>query len=97
MSLSKKRSETLAVIAYNQPVTRQEIESIRGVNPEASIETLMEKDWSGKLVERRLNVPNCTVLQTSFLSKALLNSLDDCRPWNKGSQHRGIIFLEIIK
>ncbi len=33
--------ETLAVIAYNQPVTRSEIEEIRGVRCERVIETLL--------------------------------------------------------
>jgi len=39
--LSKAAVETLAVIAYNQPVTRSEIEDIRGVRCERVIETLL--------------------------------------------------------
>ncbi len=39
--LSKAAVETLAVIAYNQPVTRSEIEEIRGVRCERVIETLL--------------------------------------------------------
>jgi segregation and condensation protein B len=35
--------ETLAVVAYNQPVTRLEIEQIRGVDCAASLKTLMER------------------------------------------------------
>ncbi len=35
--------ETLAVVAYNQPVTRPEIEQIRGVDCAASLKTLMER------------------------------------------------------
>jgi segregation and condensation protein B len=39
--LSKAALETLAVVAYNQPVTRSEIEDIRGVRCERVIETLL--------------------------------------------------------
>lgn len=41
--LSKAALETLAIIAYKQPVTRMEIESLRGVKCEKSIQTLMDK------------------------------------------------------
>ncbi|MBL3538570.1 SMC-Scp complex subunit ScpB [Aminivibrio sp.] len=39
--LSRAAVETLAVIAYNQPVTRSEVEDIRGVRCERVIETLL--------------------------------------------------------
>lgn len=39
--LSKASMESLAVIAYNQPVTRSEIEEIRGVRCERVIDTLL--------------------------------------------------------
>lgn len=39
--LSKPALETLSVIAYNQPVTRSEIEEIRGVRCDRVLETLM--------------------------------------------------------
>jgi len=39
--LSKAAVESLAVIAYNQPVTRSEVEDIRGVRCERVIETLL--------------------------------------------------------
>lgn len=39
--LSKAALETLAVIAYNQPVTRSEVEDIRGVRCERVIDTLL--------------------------------------------------------
>lgn len=42
--LSRAAMETLAVIAYKQPVTRPEIESIRGVNCDYTIQKLMEKE-----------------------------------------------------
>jgi segregation and condensation protein B len=44
--LSRAAIETLAVIAYHQPVTRAEIEEIRGVTlGKGTIDTLMEAGW----------------------------------------------------
>ena len=40
--LSKAALETLAIIAYRQPVTRPEIEAIRGVQVEGVVETLLQ-------------------------------------------------------
>jgi segregation and condensation protein B len=42
--LSKAALETLAVVAYKQPVLRSTIESIRGVNVDGVLRTLMERD-----------------------------------------------------
>lgn len=42
--LSPAALETLAIIAYKQTVTKLEIEQIRGVNSEYSIQKLLEKD-----------------------------------------------------
>ncbi len=41
--ISQAGLETLSVIAYRQPVTRAEIEAIRGVNVDGAVKTLMEK------------------------------------------------------
>ncbi len=44
--LSRAAIETLAVIAYHQPVTRAEIESIRGVaTSKGTLDLLMENNW----------------------------------------------------
>lgn len=42
--LSAAALETLAIIAYKQPITKSEIESIRGVNCDYSIQKLLEKE-----------------------------------------------------
>ncbi len=42
--LSKSALETLAIIAYRQPVTKGEIEQIRGVNCDYAIQKLLEKE-----------------------------------------------------
>ena len=41
-NLSQAAMETLAIIAYKQPVTRQEIEKLRGVNSDRSVTVLSE-------------------------------------------------------
>ncbi|MGE3063489.1 MAG: SMC-Scp complex subunit ScpB [bacterium] len=47
--LSTPALETLAIIAYKQPLTKQEVEDIRGVNCDGVIKTLLDRD----LVTRR--------------------------------------------
>jgi segregation and condensation protein B len=42
--LSVAALETLAIIAYKQPITKSEIESIRGVNCDYAVQKLLEKD-----------------------------------------------------
>jgi segregation and condensation protein B len=42
--LSTAQLETLSIIAYKQPVTKTEIEHIRGVNCDYSIQKLLEKE-----------------------------------------------------
>ncbi len=42
--LTQRALETLAIIAYKQPLTKQEVEAIRGVNSDAVIRTLIERN-----------------------------------------------------
>ena len=44
VKLSQSSLETLAIVAYRQPVTRGEIETIRGVSAEAGINKLLERE-----------------------------------------------------
>lgn len=51
-SLSQAAIETLSIISYKQPITRVEIEEIRGVRSDKAIQTLLEKELikeSGRL------------------------------------------------
>jgi segregation and condensation protein B len=45
--LSRTSMEVLAIVAYKQPITKAEIEEIRGVSSEYAIKTLLEKDLIG--------------------------------------------------
>ncbi len=44
LKLSQSSVETLAIVAYRQPVTRGEIETIRGVSAEAGVNKLLERE-----------------------------------------------------
>jgi segregation and condensation protein B len=43
--LSRAAMETLAIIAYSQPITRSEIESIRGVSSDAMVKLLLTREF----------------------------------------------------
>lgn len=76
--LSQPALETLAIIAYRQPVTRAEVEQVRGVAVDGVLQTLLERG----LVEQvgRAEVPGRPGLYgttTQFLEYFGLGSLDD--------------------
>jgi segregation and condensation protein B len=76
---SRALLETLAIIAYRQPITRGEIEQIRGVSLSANIlRTLQERDWI-KVVGHRDVPGRPELLGTSkaFLDYFNLKSLDE--------------------
>src|SRR3989440_12160290 len=79
--LSPAAYETLAIIAYRQPLTRARIEEIRGVNCEAVLESLEEK---GLITETgRLEAPGTPRLfgtTMKFLQILGLRSLDELPP-----------------
>ncbi|MEM9841809.1 MAG: SMC-Scp complex subunit ScpB [Pseudomonadota bacterium] len=77
-SLSQAALETLAIIAYGQPVTRAEIEAVRGVAvSKGTIDTLMEAGWV-KIKGRRRTPGRPVTLGTTdkFLEHFGLESLD---------------------
>lgn len=79
--LSGSALETLAIVAYRQPVTRAEIESIRGVGSEEMLRQLMERDLvaiGGRAEE--LGRPNVYVTTRSFLAAFGLARLEDLPP-----------------
>lgn len=79
---SRALLETLAVIAYRQPVTRGEIESIRGVSLNTAIlKTLTERGWI-RVVGHR-DVPGRPALYATtpqFLDDLGLRTLEDLPP-----------------
>jgi len=77
--LSRAAVETLAVIAYHQPVTRAEIEQIRGVAlGKGTIDTLMEAGWVRPKGRRaRPGRPLLWVTTPGFLVHFGLDSLNE--------------------
>ena len=81
---SRALLETLALIAYRQPVTRGDIEEIRGVQVRTTtIRTLIERGWIKEVGKRP--TPGYPVLYgttESFLDYFNLQSLDELPPMN---------------
>ena len=76
--LSSAGLETLAAIAYRQPVTQSEVSAIRGVDSTGALKTLLEKKLI-KIVGRKKAPGNPLVYRTSdeFLLYLGLDSLDE--------------------
>ena len=76
--LSGPALETLSIIAFKQPVTRQEVEYIRGVQSDGVINTLIERRLI-KEVGRRETIGRPLLFGTTdeFLSCFGINSLDE--------------------
>ncbi len=77
--LSTAAMETLSIIAYKQPVTKGEIESIRGVNSDYSIQKLLEKELiviSGRS-EDMPGKPLLYITSRTFMDYFGINSVND--------------------
>ena len=77
--LTQASLETLAVIAYKQPVSRSRIGAVRGVNVDGVVRTLMSR---GLIEEHGEGEGGATMYGTSpyFLQRMGLDSLDDLPP-----------------
>jgi len=83
--LSRAALETLAIIAYKQPITRAEIDHLRGVRSESAVQSLQERE----LIEEagRAEGPGRPILYRTtekFLQWCGLNSLADLPPLPEG-------------
>jgi segregation and condensation protein B len=75
--LSRAALETLAVVAYSQPCTRMSVESIRGVNCDSAIRTLLEREMVK--ISGRMETPGRPLLYSTtgaFLEYFGLSNLD---------------------
>jgi segregation and condensation protein B len=79
---SRALLETLALIAYRQPITRAEIESVRGVSVNPNIlKTLMERNWIRVVGHRDVpGHPELLGTAREFLDYFGLKTLDDLPP-----------------
>lgn len=77
-SLSQAVMETLSIIAYRQPVTRSEIESVRGVKCDYSVQLLLSRGLIAEAGQREtLGRPMQYATTDAFLRHFGLESLDD--------------------
>jgi segregation and condensation protein B len=79
---SRALFETLALVAYRQPITRGEIEEIRGVSVSSNIvRTLLERDWVRVVGHRDVpGRPEMFATTKLFLDYFGLKKLDDLPP-----------------
>ncbi|MCF7686743.1 MAG: SMC-Scp complex subunit ScpB [Cephaloticoccus sp.] len=78
VKLSRSALETLSIVAYRQPVTRGEIESIRGVSADAGLNKLLERELV--YIVGRADLPGRPIqygTTDQFLEFAGIKSLDD--------------------
>jgi segregation and condensation protein B len=78
LRLNPSSLETLAVVAYRQPVTRAEIEAIRGVSAEAGIDRLIERELI--VIAGRAELPGRPLLYATtdrFLEFVGIRSTDE--------------------
>lgn len=79
--LSRAALEALAIIAYTEPVTRPQIDAIRGVNSDGVLKSLLNKGLIQEI--GRAEAPGRPILYSitqDFLGHFGLNSLDDLPP-----------------
>ncbi|MBO6094189.1 MAG: SMC-Scp complex subunit ScpB [Oscillospiraceae bacterium] len=80
-SLSQAVMETLAVVAYKQPVTRAEVEQIRGVKCDYSLQSLMNKGLIREIGRKEtIGRPILFGTTDEFLSRFGIECLDDLPP-----------------
>ncbi|MDO4483408.1 MAG: SMC-Scp complex subunit ScpB [Clostridia bacterium] len=80
-SLSQTIMETLAVIAYKQPVTKAEIEQIRGVKCDYSVQALVNKNLIAEVGRKdTLGRPILYGTTDEFLSHFGISDLDELPP-----------------
>ena len=79
--LSQAAIETLAIIAYSQPITRAGVASVRGVNSDSSINSLVEKGLVREAgVDSTPGNPVLYATTRTFLEKFGLRSTSDLPP-----------------
>ena len=96
--LSRAALETLAIIAYQQPVTRPQIDSIRGVNSDSMMKSLLHK---GLILETgRADGPGRPILYSTtpeFLQHFGLNSILEMPPLAKPENEEAETHDEMLK
>ena len=86
-SLTQAAMETLAVVAYKQPVTRAEVEQVRGVKCDYSLQSLMNKELIMEVGRKdALGRPILYGTTENFLAHFGLTTLEDLPPMPEAPQ-----------
>lgn len=79
--MSQASLETLAIIAYQQPITKTEIEEIRGVNSDYAVQTLVARSLVENIGRKEtIGRPILYATTKEFLTYFGLSSLDELPP-----------------
>lgn len=92
IKLSGPALETLAIVAYKQPVSKAQISAIRGVNADGAVSALLEKDYIEEY--GRDSGPGNAILYATtnnFLLKLGINSIADLPPISAFIPDRSIV------
>lgn len=103
--LSKSVIETLTIIAYNQPIVKADVESVRGSSADYAIGVLKNLELIEKIGEDKTRKGHPSIYQTSpkFLEMFGLNSLEDLPEHEEGEieeatkEMRNLFELEMTK
>lgn len=75
--LTDATAEVLAIIAYRQPISKAEIESIRGVNSQYSVRALLMRGLIEKITNPNDARSNYYQITTEFLQQLGISSIND--------------------
>jgi len=90
--ISSAALETLAIVAYKQPISRAQISAIRGVDPESVLRTLQARGYITEI--SRDEGPGLAVMYGTtplFLERLGLNSLEDLPPISDFVPDAGVV------
>lgn len=93
--LTQAALETLAVIAYRQPITRPQIDSIRGVNSDSVLRSLLSKGLIQEV--GRAEAPGRPILYavtTEFLQHFGFSSIEQLPPWQDETEASSLETIE---
>jgi len=87
--LSKSAMETLAIIAYSQPITRAEVEQLRGVGVDNMIRLLLERNLIKEVGKKEVpGRPTLFGTTKEFLKLFHLNSISDLPKLDEDDEQR---------
>lgn len=95
MKLSQAAMETLSIIAYNQPLTRSDIEMIRGINSDGAVRTLIAR---GLIEAKEVETSRSHLLQTTnlFLNVFGIEKLEDLPTTEEDEEEMEDFFSNLV-